>query len=202
MIELKPELQAIIWDFDGVILNSNKVRDQGFVEVLNDYSPDEVGQLLAFHQANGGLSRYVKFEYFFKEVVKQPYTEQDVLTLAQRFSVIMKELLTDKALLIEETLTFIQSHYHTLPMHIISGSDGEELRFLCQHLDISGYFRSIAGSPIPKLENLQRLIIQENYVASQLVLVGDSINDYEAAKFNDVPFQAYNNPALKHLTNY
>ena len=61
-------IRVIFWDFDGVILNSNKVRDKGFETVLSGFPKEEVDKLLKFHRQNGGLSRYVKFRYFFEEI--------------------------------------------------------------------------------------------------------------------------------------
>lgn len=58
-------IEIIFWDFDGVIMDSMKVRDEGFKIVLKDYPSDQVEKLMEFHRNNGGLSRYVKFRYFF-----------------------------------------------------------------------------------------------------------------------------------------
>jgi phosphoglycolate phosphatase-like HAD superfamily hydrolase len=201
MLKLKPETRAIIWDFDGVILNSNEVRDLGFIEVLKEYNEAEVKALLDFHQANGGLSRYVKFEYFFKQVLKVHYSQEDIQNLAKQFSLIMKGLLTNKELLIQETLEFIQNN-QSYSMHIVSGSDGEELRFLCKQLGVAQYFKSIDGSPTPKVINVKNLVEKYQYQASSLVLIGDSVNDYDAANDNHISFYAYNNKAIDHLTNY
>ena len=61
-------MKIIFWDFDGVILNSNKVRDSGFEIVLKDFPKNQVELLLNYHRQNGGLSRYVKFRYFFEVI--------------------------------------------------------------------------------------------------------------------------------------
>ena len=50
-------------------MDSNAVRDRGFKEVLNGYPENEVDALMTFHQDNGGLSRYVKFRYFFEVIL-------------------------------------------------------------------------------------------------------------------------------------
>ena len=90
--------KVIYWDFDGVILNSMPVRDNGFEEVLKDHPHDEVKQLLSYHKKNGGLSRYHKFRYFFEVIKGESITEEKVDQLAWQFSVIMKQLLTDRSL--------------------------------------------------------------------------------------------------------
>jgi HAD superfamily hydrolase (TIGR01549 family) len=186
----------ILWDFDGVLMNSNEIRDQGFEIVLKSYSEKEVSQLMAFHRKNGGLSRYVKFRYFFEEILKQEISVEDIQKLADNFSIIMKELLNNPELLITETIEFVKSHYKQYKMHIVSGSDGNELRYLCKELGIDQYFLSIHGSPTPKKELIRNLLTNQGYRKEDCVMVGDSINDWEAAIDNGIDFLAYNNDKL------
>ena len=40
--------KTIFWDFDGVLMNSNAVRDRGFLEVLKQYPKVEVDKLMKF----------------------------------------------------------------------------------------------------------------------------------------------------------
>jgi phosphoglycolate phosphatase-like HAD superfamily hydrolase len=190
--------KVFFWDFDGVLMNSNEVRDRGFIEVLSEFPQNEVDQLLAFHRKNGGLSRYVKFRYFFEEVRGKSITEEQINELAERFSNIMKRLLVDERLLIDETIAFIKSKYHHHSMHIVSGSDGNELRFLCKALQIDKYFISINGSPTPKKQLVSEVISEFRYNKKDCLLIGDSINDLEAAKENKIAFYGYNNPDLQN----
>jgi phosphoglycolate phosphatase-like HAD superfamily hydrolase len=189
-------IKVILWDFDGVLMNSNAVRDLGFEKVLHEFKPEQIDALLDFHRSNGGLSRYVKFRYFFEEILQQEVSEEVVLEYANRFSVIMKELLVNPSLLIDETLQFVKANFDKYPMHIVSGSDGNELRYLCQMMGINHYFVSIEGSPTPKNHLVGDLLAQYGYEISECVLIGDSINDFEAAKVNNIHFMSYNNPEL------
>ena len=192
-------IKTILWDFDGVILESMSIRDSGFEKVLEEYPKDQVKQLLDFHRLNGGLSRYVKFRYFFENIRGEDVTEEAVLQLAERFSKIMKELLVDRRLLIEDSLNFINNESNNILMHIVSGSDGTELRLLCKELGISDYFKSIDGSPTPKKILVQQVLSQFSYCPESVVLVGDSINEYEAAVENGIRFWGYNNTSLMGL---
>lgn len=194
-------IKVIFWDFDGVLMDSNAVRDLGFERVLSEFPKEQVDQLLAFHQANGGLSRYVKFRYFFEEIRKESVTDNEILIWAERFSLIMKELLVNPELLIEETLNFVKENQGKYIMHITSGSDQNELRFLCQSLGIDHLFTSIHGSPKPKKEWVKELIEMHGYKKEECVLIGDSYNDVEAAQYNSINFMAYNAPNLKTYTN-
>ena len=189
--------KVIFWDFDGVILDSMKIRDFGFKEVLKNYPSNEVDQLMEYHNLNGGLSRYVKFRYFFEKIRKECVSETELKELANRFSLIMKKLLVDNNLLIEDSVMFIKENHTKYQMHIVSGSDGIELRYLCNKLSLSNYFISIQGSPTPKIKLVSDLLDFHHYKNTNVILIGDSMNDYEAADVNKISFYGYNNQLLR-----
>lgn len=186
-------LKVIFWDFDGVLMNSNAVRDLGFKTVLAEFPKEQVSQLLTFHKANGGLSRYVKFRYFFEEIRNEQVLDDSIVFLTDSFSLIMKELLANPELLIEETLNFIKENQDKYVMYITSGSDQEELRFLCKSIGIEHLFTSIHGSPKPKIDWVKELIEINGHKKSECILIGDSPNDFDAANANDIGFIPYNN---------
>lgn len=195
--------KLILWDFDGVIIESNSVREQGFREVLKTYPTEQVEQLIDFHNANGGWSRYVKFRYFFEEIRNESITDDKVNELAGQFSSIMKDLLVNPELLITETVAFIEDMYNSgKEMHIVSGSDGNELKGLCSALKIDHYFKSINGSPTPKTQLVKNILETSTLKASDFCLIGDAKNDYDAAKDNGIIFFGYNNSQLKGLDKY
>ncbi len=192
----------IFWDFDGVIMDSMPIRNKGFELVLKEFPEKQVDLLMEFHLKNGGLSRYVKFRHFFEEIRGEEVNEEEIKKWAQKFSGIMRKKLVQPALLIEDSLDFIKENYKNFNMHIVSGSDGEELRYLCEKLEISRYFISIHGSPVPKKELVQKLLATHNYTLKNTILIGDSINDYEAAEINEIDFCGYNNERLKELKTF
>jgi phosphoglycolate phosphatase-like HAD superfamily hydrolase len=199
-LQMLDEFKVILWDFDGVLMNSNSVRDLGFMKVLEDYPKHQVEALMTFHKQNGGLSRYVKFRHFFEQIRGESITEEAVQQLAKRFSVIMRELLFDKALLIDDSINFVRENHTKFKMHIVSGSDGTELNALCEFLGIHSHFISIHGSPTPKNQLVEQLLSNYKYSVSDCVLIGDSVNDLEAASVNDIAFFGYNNTSLNSMS--
>ena len=109
------------------------------------------------------------------------------------------KLLKDKSLLIKEVVEFIRIHHQKMKIFVASGADQKDLRELCNYFDIGQYFQSIRGSPTPKTEIVLDLIKRFSLNPLQTALVGDSINDYEAAFKNNIPFFGYNNTKLKSL---
>ncbi len=194
-------IKTIFWDFDGVLINSNEIRDQGFIITLKEYPDWQVDQLMAFHHQNGGLSRYVKFKYFFENIRMETVEQGRIDELASAFSKIMRGLLVNPDLLIKENMHFIERNYDDFNMHIVSGSDGNELKYLCEEMDILKYFKSVHGSPTPKTQLVAELIAKNNYNKNECILIGDSINDYEAANDNNIFFKGYGNEEIIKLTN-
>ena len=193
----------ILWDFDGVILDSMAVRDWGFKEIFKDFPQEQVDKLLQYHTLNGGLSRYVKIRYFYNEILGKKISELEVLEFANEFSLLMKKELINPKNLIQDSLNFIKENYKNYNFHIVSGSDQEELRFLCKELAIDHYFLSIFGSPTPKKQLVKNLLDSKEYDLNQTCLIGDSINDFEAADYNTIKFFGFNNVKLLELNeNY
>lgn len=195
-------MKNILWDFDGVILNSMEVRDFGFTEIFKQFSEDQVNQLIKYHRANGGLSRYVKIRYFFESILNRSINDEEVNHFASQFSEIMRVELIHPKNLIHDALNYIKHNYKTHNFHIVSGSDQEELRFLCEELKLSTYFLSIHGSPTSKGTLVEQLLNRHGYLKNITCLIGDSINDYDAAIENDIAFYGYNNTELKNKGNY
>jgi phosphoglycolate phosphatase-like HAD superfamily hydrolase len=196
------KLTTLLWDFDGVILDSMPVREIGFVEIFKEFPKSQVDDLLHFHNVNGGWSRYVKIEHFFKNIAEVDYTKQDILDYAENFSKIMKKELTHPKRLIADSVDYIKHYHNVQNFHVVSGSDGTELNFLCKELGIAQYFLSIHGSPTPKIELVKNLMEKHSYDIKSTGLIGDSHNDHEAASENDILFYGYNNEKLKPFGKY
>ena len=69
-------------------------------------------------------------------------------------------------------------------------------------MNLEKYFLSINGSPKAKNVIVTDLITYFSLNKSNTCLIGDSINDYEAAKKNHIKFYGFNNSELIKLDNY
>lgn len=192
-------IQQILFDFDGVIIDSMATRDYGFRKIVEEHDEKLVDEFIKYHRYNAGLSRFVKIRHFYEEMLGESISEAKVNELAMTFSQIMRERLTTPDVIIEETVDFIRAIHHKIPMHIVSGSEEQELNFLCRSLGLDQYFVTIEGSPAPKKALVKGIMHKYGYDPETTVLIGDSINDYEAAKVNSIDFYGYNNTALKQL---
>lgn len=197
MKKILSQFKVLFWDFDGVLMDSMKVREIGFRNVLKDYPDEAVDELVKYHMQNGGLSRYLKFRYFYESVLQEKVEEKQIIYLANQFKKIMLSLLIDEKLLIKSTNIYVKENYKKQKMHITSGSDEEELHQICSGVGIHKYFKNIKGSPTTKIENVNNLIIENDYRNKDCILIGDSINDLDAAVANNIKFAGFNNLYLK-----
>ena len=133
-------IRNILWDFDGVIVDSASIRIDGFRAIFRDHPEPRVEQLLDYHAANGGISRYAKIRYFYEELLGQPVSEDTVQAMATEFSDIMRERMTDPSILIPETVAYLERGFKNYRFHIVTGSDEKEAQFLCGRLGIDSFF--------------------------------------------------------------
>lgn len=77
------KIKIILFDFDGVILNSNKVRECGFRKIFEDFDENKVNKLIEFHRKNGGLSRFVKIDFFFKKILKSDLKKRSLTSMQE-----------------------------------------------------------------------------------------------------------------------
>ena len=192
-------IKTIFWDFDGVILDSMKIKGDGFVELFQEYENQYLKKIEEYHYANGGISRFDKIRYFYNEIINQDISEDKILILADKFSIIIEKKLYDKSNLIFDSVSFIKKNYYKYNFHIVSGAEHNELNKLCDYFELSIYFKSIDGSPIKKDILIQNILKQYNYKKEESILIGDSFSDYNASINNSIDFYGYNNNNLKEF---
>lgn len=196
-------IKNIFFDFDGVILDSMDIRDYGFKTILSPYDRfNKMKDFIKYHRFNAGLSRFHKIRYFFKEYLDEEISDEKVNEMAEEFSKIMRKELIDKKYLIKQTVEFMEKNYLKYNFYIVSGSEQEELRYICKNLGIEIYFKEILGSPIHKNELVKMTVEKDKLNSEESILIGDSINDYEAAESNGLDFYGFNNEKLKEKSKY
>lgn len=192
--KLLSECSTLIFDFDGVILDSNQIKEEGFRRLFIPYGQDKAEKMVAYHKANGGMSRYEKIEYFFDEIMENPIGSEEVEAFAAEFSKITMRLLKDPAIQIKETIAYIASIGGSKEVYVASAADENDLSELCDCHGIANMFNGIYGSPRKKTDIVADII--KGKAKEHCVLIGDSTNDLKAARANEIAFIGYNNPEL------
>ena len=177
-------IKGIVFDFDGVLVESADIKTQAFADLFAKW-PKYCAQMVAYHKANMGVSRYAKFRYFYEELLKEPYTDEIGELLAARFSRQVFDRIT-MAPFVTGAKEFLAAT--PLPLFIASGTPQDELEVICQIRGMVDFFKGIHGSPATKDLIVQRIMERYSFSPKELVFVGDAEADYKAAIDNGVHF--------------
>jgi phosphoglycolate phosphatase-like HAD superfamily hydrolase len=187
----------IIFDFDGVIIDSESVKVEAFRHVLSNYPSKLVDRLIEYHLCNGAISRFSKFRYFLEYICSESPADSKVAELSKAFSEFSMKRLCESSLINSEILECIKvAHNCGLRLFIVSGGAHEDLINICSFHGLDKYFIRIQGSPPEKSQSLSQVISEYSIDIGSTVLIGDSMNDFDAAQYCNIDFIGFNNPDL------
>ena len=177
---------TIIFDCDGVILNSNDIKTNAFYEIAKVYGHLPALELINYHKINGGVSRYEKFKYLFTNILCRPFESEEIGKLLLNFSnEVKKALLTCE---VASNIKELREKTKSAKWMIVSGGDQIELREVFYKRGLDAYFDcGIFGSPDDKYEILKREKRKGNITGKSLFL-GDSEYDYQVATAEKMDF--------------
>ncbi len=174
-------LKCLAFDCDGVLLDSVPVKTRAFARLAEPYGRAAADRLVAYHSYHGGVSRYLKFAWFFKEILGREITPAENEEWGRKFA----EYALDEVRrcdFIPGAVETLKMWHGKLPMYVCSGAPREELNLVLGERHIAGYFNGIYGSPPPKAE-LLRIIVTEDarVLPGETLMVGDAVTDRDAA---------------------
>lgn len=170
---------ALVFDCDGVILDSNRIKTAAFRRAALPYGEAAADALVAYHVRHGGVSRYRKFEHFIGGILGRAPDSVLLQELLDCFAAEVRRGLLECD--IATGLEVLRAATPAARWLVVSGGDQEELRWLFSVRGISELFDGgIFGSPDTKPHILHREISAGNVIMPALFL-GDSCLDYEAA---------------------
>lgn len=190
---MKPRLtykniKNIIFDFDGVILDSLDCKTEAFYQMYIPFGENIANKVKQYHILHGGVSRFEKFKIWHKEYLDVDLTENEIEELAEQFS----ELVFEKVINsdpIPGAIEFIKQHSKDFNFFIISGTPDDEIKKISDSIGISEDFKEILGSPKNKKEWCTYLKSEyDDIKSSNTLFLGDAKSDYEAAKENGFYF--------------
>jgi phosphoglycolate phosphatase-like HAD superfamily hydrolase len=176
------KFQAVIFDCDGVLLDSNSIKEDAFASIAEKfYGPSSVEAMRTFHRKFGGLSRFKKFSYLdgkFERLFRVSHRE-----MSDEFDRISNEKLMSCRMsegLIELLATLKAGG---LMLLVISGTPEDQLKQLLEARRLNEFFTRICGSPRSKSDHIRGLM-EDGLLkgADNFVFVGDSEVDMNAAR--------------------
>jgi phosphoglycolate phosphatase-like HAD superfamily hydrolase len=179
------EYASIVFDCDGVLLDSNALKTQSFYRAALPYGESHATSLMNYHKTNGGISRYLKFQHFLDHMV--PGLEGPGLDgLLERYANEVRDGLL--ACAIAQGLGELRKRTVGSRWHVVSGSDQAELRALLATRGLAELFDGgIFGSPDAKSEILPRELAAAN-IREPALFLGDSKYDCEVSLAHGLDF--------------
>ncbi|WP_298802774.1 HAD family hydrolase [uncultured Lentibacter sp.] len=179
--------QAVIFDCDGVILQSNRLKSDAFGRVLEGYDPAQVAEFLAWHRATGGVSRFHKFARFFRDVRRAPDWEALTEQACTEFGTLVFEGLKTCATVpgFEALVKTLRSN--SVALAVNTGGAEEEVRQVFEARGLAKDFDYIFGSPATKEHNMEKLRAL-GLAMPGAVYFGDSKLDFDLARTFDLRF--------------
>ena len=173
--------KTIIFDCDGVILDSNSVKTSAFYKTALPWGEDPAMKLRNYHTENGGISRYEKFKYFLASIISpSDQDSQSLSLLLQNYSELVKVGVNNCE--IAPKIPLLRSKTLGTKWFVASGSDQGELREVFMSRGLDKYFDGgIYGSPKNKIEIIEELITS-NKIEGPILFLGDSRYDFEVSK--------------------
>ncbi len=174
-------LQCLAFDCDGVLLDSVPVKTSAFARSAEPYGAEARDRFVMYHTVHGGVSRYKKFEWFYREVLGREITPEESAELGRRFAEYSLEEVR-RCPMIAGAEDVLRRWHGTLPIYVCSGAPQEELDLVLRERGLTGYFNGVFGSPPAKAELLARAVAAAGVLPEECLMVGDAPTDRHAAE--------------------
>ncbi len=180
-------IKVVIFDFDGVLVDSVDIKTRAFASLFGDKPPEVVKAVIEHHLNNGSMSRFEKIRYYYREFLRQPLADEELACLCDRFAGYVVEEVV-RASYVKGAKDFLDKCSKRYVCYVASGTPEDELKSIISRRHMSGYFRGVYGAPKKKADIIREVLNITRCPPQEVVFVGDDLFDYEAVKSNGVKF--------------
>ncbi|WP_049975847.1 HAD family hydrolase [Azospirillum sp. B506] len=184
---LQDRWDAVIFDFDGVLCDSNPLKGETFATLYADEGPAVQEAIRTYHRGNGGMPRREKLARFERDVLGRTLDEERLDRLVDGFAAAVEEAVI-ACTEIPGASEFLAAHAGRLSLFIISATPHEEMLRIVARRGMAGRFVSVHGSPPGKAETAAMLLARHGLRPDRVAFVGDAVQDYAAATALNLPF--------------
>ncbi|MFG1230350.1 HAD family hydrolase [Xanthobacter wiegelii] len=176
----RPKIIGIVFDFDGVIVQSAELKVQAFAELYKDESPARIEEILAYQRLHTGVSRREKFQHFERNLLSRECDAARVDALSSAFSALVLEAVITCPF-VPGAIEFLTRAKGHLPMHLVSGTPEDELLNIVALRSLDRFFDTVTGAPTTKSEAFRRIVAASGQPGAAWLAVGDSVTELHAS---------------------
>lgn len=173
-------IKAIIFDFDGVLVESTQIKTSAFKEIFRSEGPVVEDAVAAYHEANPGVPRLDKFRKIYCEILRRPVAESELLKLCDRFKSLVFEKVKEAPYVagVEE---FIRNNKNKYSFYVASAAPQAEITEIIYARGMAVWFDSVYGFPVLKSEAIRKILAGAVLKQKEVIFVGDALTDMTAA---------------------
>jgi len=172
---------ALIFDFDGVIVESEHIKAAAFAALYGEHGPGAAETASAYHLANGGISRRKKIRHLHRSLLGVELAADALDALCARFSHLVEDAVVACAW-IPGACTVLQMQTGRRPMFVVSGTPHAELQRIVGRRAIAHHFTEVHGSPPDKTTTVSSILDRHRLDPRSVLFVGDALADWQAAR--------------------
>lgn len=183
---MSAEPRVIIFDFDGVVLESADIKTRAFALLFKEHE-EHVDSIVDLHLSLAGVSRYEKFRLIYRDILDRPLDDAEMERLGEEFSrIALEEVLACD--FVPGARQFLQRRHRTQALYVASGTPEEELRHIVRERGLERFFTGVYGTPAVKAEIARRILEETGAERHEAVFIGDATTDLEGAREAGVHF--------------
>jgi len=182
------EIKSVVFDFDGVLIDSVDLKFDAMKECYADFGEDFADHVLAYHKEHH-TTRYVTAEYVMeKQGISDPNFVEE---RAKMYSKLVEDKIV-KMPLYPGADSVIMEVGKRMPIFISTGTPEEEINKILRKKCMRHLFDAVFGSPDKKEQHFEKILKSTGLPPRNVLFIGDMPSDYHVSQNVKVNFLGYN----------
>ncbi|MCL5030744.1 MAG: HAD hydrolase-like protein [Bacteroidetes bacterium] len=177
-------LKIVVFDFDGVLVDSNKIKYEAFFELFPENS--KAGSI-----AKKVLKNHREESRFF--IIRKVVEELNIGNGSKDTSSMIDYYVNKYGNIVESSVATVSEIPGagnclselclTYRLYLISSTPFDSLMRVIKTRSMENYFKRIYGFPMTKIKCLAEILTIENIMPEEVLIIGDGFVDLEMAKY-------------------